>query len=275
MSGTCSTPGRPGPDRPPCPSGRGEPSTTDAVAFGLTHAAPTPDDLLPHVTAQPLVLAAAVLLLGGVLLSKTSSRFGVPSLLLFLVLGMAAGSEGLLGIEFDDFELAQGYGVVALAFILFAGGLTTDWSRIRPVLAQGVALASVGVLLSAVALGALAWAERWSTGAGMALALLHATYPLPEPEARIPPTLAQLDELAYLTRVARRLEAEGHRVRRLGGQHPDPAAAIVEAAAERPGSLVAMASADRGPLAQVVVGSTTAEVLRRSPVPVLLASRVG
>jgi potassium/hydrogen antiporter len=108
------------------------------------------------VIAQPLVLAAAVLLLGGVFLSKTSSRFGVPSLLLFLVLGMVAGSEGLLGIEFDDFELAQGFGVVALAFILFSGGMSTEWSRIRPVIAPGVALASVGVLVSAIALGGLA-----------------------------------------------------------------------------------------------------------------------
>jgi potassium/hydrogen antiporter len=108
------------------------------------------------VSVQPLVLSAAVLLLGGVLLSKTSSRFGVPSLLLFLALGMVAGSEGLLGIEFDDFEVARSFGVVALAFILFSGGLSTEWSRIRPVLAPGVALASVGVLGSALALGVLA-----------------------------------------------------------------------------------------------------------------------
>jgi cell volume regulation protein A len=96
-----------------------------------------------------------LLLLAGVFLSKTSSRFGVPSLLLFLALGMVAGSEGLVGIEFDDFELARGFGVIALAFILFSGGMSTEWARIRPVVAPGIALASGGVLVSAVVLGSL------------------------------------------------------------------------------------------------------------------------
>jgi potassium/hydrogen antiporter len=105
---------------------------------------------------DPLILLAAVLLLAGVLLSKTSSRLGVPSLLLFLVLGMLAGSEGLLGIAFEDFELAQRYGVVALAFILFSGGAGTAWRDIRRVLVPGIALATVAVLLSALVLGAIA-----------------------------------------------------------------------------------------------------------------------
>lgn len=108
------------------------------------------------LTASPFVLLAAVLLLCGVLLSKTSSRFGVPSLLLFLGLGMLAGSEGLLGIAFEDFELAQRYGIIALAFILFSGGAGTAWRDIRQVLAPGLALATAGVLLSAVVLGAIA-----------------------------------------------------------------------------------------------------------------------
>jgi potassium/hydrogen antiporter len=108
------------------------------------------------LTADPLIFLAAALLLAGVLLSKTSSRFGVPSLLLFLVLGMLAGSEGLLGIEFEDFALAQRYGIIALAFILFSGGAGTEWSGIRRVLLPGVVLATVGVLLSAVVLGTLA-----------------------------------------------------------------------------------------------------------------------
>lgn len=105
---------------------------------------------------DPLVLTAAALLLGGVLLSKTSSRFGVPSLLLFLGLGMIAGSDGLLGIEFEDVDLARSVGVIGLAFILFSGGLGTRWRDISPVLGPGVALASVGVLLSTVVLGWLA-----------------------------------------------------------------------------------------------------------------------
>jgi potassium/hydrogen antiporter len=108
------------------------------------------------LSASPFVLLAAILLLAGVLLSKTSSRFGVPSLLLFLILGMLAGSEGILGIEFEDFEVAQRYGIVALAFILFSGGAGSAWPDIRQVLVPGVALATVGVLLSAVVLGAIA-----------------------------------------------------------------------------------------------------------------------
>jgi potassium/hydrogen antiporter len=109
-----------------------------------------------RVTPEPTVLLAAALVLAGALLSKTSSRFGVPSLLLFLFLGMVAGSEGVLGIEFDDFELASQFGVVALALILFSGGFSTDWSHVRPVLGPGLTLASIGVVVSAGVLGLLA-----------------------------------------------------------------------------------------------------------------------
>lgn len=104
---------------------------------------------------QPLVLAAGLLLLTGVLTSKTSARFGVPGLLLFLGVGMLAGSDGIGGIEFDDFELAQSFGIIALAFILFSGGLGTRFASIRPVLREGIALATVGVVLTA---GLLGWA---------------------------------------------------------------------------------------------------------------------
>jgi len=108
------------------------------------------------LAADPLIFVGAALLLAGVLLSKTSSRLGVPSLLLFLLLGMLAGSDGLGGIAFENFELAQRYGIIALAFILFSGGAGTAWRDIRPVLAPGLTLATCGVLLSALTLGSLA-----------------------------------------------------------------------------------------------------------------------
>jgi cell volume regulation protein A len=108
------------------------------------------------VIAQPWLLAAAVLLIASVVISKTSSRFGVPGLLLFLGVGMLAGSDGVGGIEFDDFALSQRFGVVALGFILFSGGLGTRVRDIRPVMAPGVAMASIGVVLSATVLGWLA-----------------------------------------------------------------------------------------------------------------------
>lgn len=106
--------------------------------------------------AQPWILAAAGLLIAGVLASKPSSRYGVPSLLLFLGIGMLAGSDGILGIEFDDFELSRQFGIIALAYILFSGGLGTRYADIRPVLAPGVALATVGVVITAGLLGGAA-----------------------------------------------------------------------------------------------------------------------
>ena len=102
------------------------------------------------------LLIAAVLLLLGVVASKVSSRLGVPSLLLFLALGMLAGSDGPGGIALDDFELVQSLGVVALAFILFSGGLETRWDDVRPVLWQGMALATLGVATTAVTVGLFA-----------------------------------------------------------------------------------------------------------------------
>src|SRR5690606_2565734 len=72
-----------------------------------------------------VLLGAATLLLLGVLASKASYKLGVPALLLFLAIGMLAGSEGIGGIEFDDAYTAQLFGTVALVFILFSGGLDT------------------------------------------------------------------------------------------------------------------------------------------------------
>jgi cell volume regulation protein A len=104
---------------------------------------------------ETILIVASGLLLLSVVASKTSGRLGVPALLVFLAIGMLAGSEGPGGIAFDDPWLAQSLGVVALAFILFAGGLDTDWGTVRPVLVEGVALATGGVLITAVVLGGL------------------------------------------------------------------------------------------------------------------------
>ena len=99
-----------------------------------------------------LVIGAGLLLL-SVLVSKVSDRFGIPSLLLFLALGMLAGSDGPGGIYFDDAALSQFIGILALNLILFAGGLETDWQDIRPVLKEGVILSTLGVLLTALTVG--------------------------------------------------------------------------------------------------------------------------
>lgn len=101
-----------------------------------------------------LLLIASVLLVLSVIASRTSGALGVPALVLFLAIGMLAGSDGFGGIEFEDPALAQSLGVVALVLILFAGGLDTEWRVIRPVLWSGLALSTLGVLLTTAVLAA-------------------------------------------------------------------------------------------------------------------------
>ncbi|MEX2598975.1 MAG: potassium/proton antiporter [Dehalococcoidia bacterium] len=117
-----------------------------------------------------VLMAVAVLLLLGVVASKASYKLGVPALLLFLGIGMLAGSEGIGGIEFEDYEAAQVIGIVALAYILFAGGLDTRWQAIRPLLGAGVALATVGVVLTALITGlAAVWLFEFTLLQGLLL----------------------------------------------------------------------------------------------------------
>lgn len=105
-----------------------------------------------------LMLAAGVLLLLGIVSSKFSARLGMPVLVLFLAVGMLAGSEGLGGIEFADYELANALGSVALALILFDGGLRTTMRSVRSAWRPALSLATLGVLLTAVITGlAAAW----------------------------------------------------------------------------------------------------------------------
>lgn len=106
-----------------------------------------------------LILVASLLVLLSIVSSKFSARFGVPVLVLFLALGMLAGSEGLGGIEFEDYGLAQGVGTLALALILFDGGLNTSTAAIRAGWKPALMLATVGVLVTSVVAGlAASWA---------------------------------------------------------------------------------------------------------------------
>jgi len=102
-----------------------------------------------------LFLVACLLLL-SILTSKVAVRFGIPALVLFLFLGMGLGSEGIGGIEFDYPELTQAVGIVALVFILFSGGLDTEWDCIRNVAKEGLLLSTCGVLLTALIIGVFA-----------------------------------------------------------------------------------------------------------------------
>src|SRR5690606_5195067 len=109
------------------------------------------------LTIENILLVGSLLLFTSIVVGKTSYKFGVPTLLLFLVIGMLAGSEGIGGINFDDPALAQFIGIVSLNFILFSGGLDTNWTNVRPILKEGIVLSTVGVLLTAVSLGLFVW----------------------------------------------------------------------------------------------------------------------
>jgi potassium/hydrogen antiporter len=105
-------------------------------------------------TLDNILLIGSILLFLSLIASRTT-KYGIPTLLLFLLVGMLAGSDGPGGIAFDDPEIAKFIGAVALSFILFSGGLDTKWHDIKPVLWQGIALSTLGVLLTAGLTGLL------------------------------------------------------------------------------------------------------------------------
>ena len=109
------------------------------------------------LSIESLVLIAGILLFAGVVASKLCDWVGIPTLLVFLVIGMLAGEEGMGRIVFDSPQIAQSIGSIALLIILFAGGLDTQWSSVRPILAPGLALSTVGVLITTFSLSAFAW----------------------------------------------------------------------------------------------------------------------
>jgi potassium/hydrogen antiporter len=102
---------------------------------------------------ENILLIGSVLLFISIFASKTIGRLGVPSLLLFLAIGMLAGSEGLGKIHFDNYHIAQSIGVVALVFILFSGGLDTRWKSVKPIIWQGFSLSTLGVFFTAISIG--------------------------------------------------------------------------------------------------------------------------
>ncbi|HET8952244.1 MAG TPA: cation:proton antiporter, partial [Solirubrobacteraceae bacterium] len=93
-----------------------------------------------------LLLFTGLLLAAGLAASLAAGRLRLPGLVLVLGLGMLIGSDGLGWIDFDDFELARQAGIVAVAMILFEGGLSSGFEEIRPVLRTSVILATLGTL---------------------------------------------------------------------------------------------------------------------------------
>ncbi len=149
-----------------------------------------------------LILVAGALLAAGLTASLLATRLRVPSLVLFLGVGMAIGSDGLGWIDFSDYELARTIGIVALALILFEGGLTSGLIEIRAVLGPAISLALVGTILTAVISGLVAaWLFDLSTLDGMLVGSIVAA----TDSAAI---FAVLRTSTLRRRLARTLEAE-------------------------------------------------------------------
>ena len=104
------------------------------------------------LNAGNILLIGSILLFVSIVVGKAGFRFGVPALLLFLGVGMLFGTDGL-GIEFNNPQTAQFIGVIALSIILFSGGMDTSAAEIKPVLGQGIVLATVGVMFTAFLTG--------------------------------------------------------------------------------------------------------------------------
>ena len=130
------------------------------------------------VSTEILLLTGSVLFFLSMLVGKAGHRFGVPVLLLFLLVGMIFGTDGF-GLMFENVQTAHTIGTLCLCIILFSGGLDTRFSDIRPVIVPGVVLATLGVFLTAIITGLFTW---WisglmfpSLGIGLLTALLLAS----------------------------------------------------------------------------------------------------
>jgi len=102
------------------------------------------------------ILIGSLLLFLSLIIGKAGNRFGLPTLLLFLMIGFIVGHDGL-GLEFSSPRLAQYIGVIALNIILFSGGLDTRIAEIKPVFVPGIVLATIGVFLTALITGVFIW----------------------------------------------------------------------------------------------------------------------
>lgn len=107
-------------------------------------------------SVENMLLIGSVLLIISIVVGKTGYRFGVPALLLFLLVGMFFGSDGL-GLQFNNTHQAQAIGMVALSVILFSGGMDTKIADIKPIMSAGVVLSTAGVLLTALFTGLFIW----------------------------------------------------------------------------------------------------------------------
>jgi cell volume regulation protein A len=209
-----------------------------------------------------LAVGAGVVLIAAVAL-RLADRVGLPSLLLYLLLGVALGESGV-GIQFDDYHLTQTLGVAALVVILAEGGLTTRWSDVRRAIGPGLSLATVGVAVSVVVTAAIA---VWALELSWTLALLLGAVISSTDAAAV---FATLRRLPLPRRIGASLEAES-------GLNDAPVILLVVVLAARltggdpePWWLTALVVAGElvgGAVIGVAVGVGGAELLRRVALP--------
>src|SRR5574344_1145896 len=96
------------------------------------------------------LLAISILLIISIVASKISNKITLPLLVIFVIIGMLSGSEGIGKIYFDNTKVAQSLGVIALSLILFSGGLDTEYKTIKKILNKGIALSTLGVILTTI-----------------------------------------------------------------------------------------------------------------------------
>jgi cell volume regulation protein A len=209
-----------------------------------------------------LAVGALVVLVAAVAL-RLADRLGLPSLLLYLALGVALGENGL-GVQFEDYSLTQTLGVAALVVILAEGGLTTRWGDVRRALGPGLALSTVGVLVSIATTAAIAvWLLDLSWGFAL---LLGAVVSSTDAAA----VFATLRRLPLPRRMAAALEVES-------GLNDAPAVLLVIVLADRLTGgpevawwitgLVIVAELAGGACVGLAIGFLGAELLRRSALP--------
>jgi cell volume regulation protein A len=215
----------------------------------------------PTVTVA-LAVGALVVLVAAVAL-RLADRLGLPSLLLYLALGVALGESGL-GVHFQDYALTQTLGVAALVVILAEGGLTTRWTDVRRAIGPGLSLATVGVVVS---IAVTAAATVWLLGFGWGFALLLAAVISSTDAAAV---FATLRRLPLPRRMAAALEAES-------GLNDAPVVLLVVVLADRLTGGVAspwwmtvlevVGELIGGAVVGVVLGVGGAQLLRRSALP--------
>jgi cell volume regulation protein A len=209
-----------------------------------------------------LAIGAVVVLVAAVAL-RVADRAGLPSLLLYLALGVALGENGF-GVQFEDFSLTQTLGVAALVVILAEGGLTTRWGDVRRALGPGLALSTIGVAVSVVTTAAVAvWLLDLSWGFAL---LLGAVVSSTDAAA----VFATLRRLPLPRRMAAALEVES-------GLNDAPVILLVMVLADQLTGgaehawwitgLTIVAELAGGTVIGVVIGFLGAELLRRSALP--------